>query len=83
MPKVSAELTVPFDTPKRAQDAAAIIRREAEFKRRGGASVRINNGALTISMEADDLVALRAMMNAYMRALHAAGAVSEVLADRK
>lgn len=83
MPKASAEITVPFANAKKAEDAAAMIRREAEFKRRGGARVSIKKGALTIAMEAEDLVALRAMMNAYMRALHAAGAVSSVLSERE
>ena len=82
MTRASCTLTIHLENPAQAREAAAILARETAFKKRGSAGVRIKNSALTIAVEADDLVAMRAMLNTYLRTLHVvesvAGAVAEI-----
>ncbi|VVC02953.1 Transcription factor Pcc1 [Candidatus Burarchaeum australiense] len=78
MPKADCTLTIHFGSEKEAQQAGLILERETAFKKRGSAEVRIKNRSLTIVVQADDIVAMRATLNTYLRHLQVVGAVSEV-----
>ena len=80
--KADCTLTVYFSSDAQARNAAAIVEREAAFKKRGSAGVRIKNRALTIAVDADDLVAMRAMLNTYLRTLQVFEAASGAVAGR-
>jgi len=79
MPRARCELQVLFADAKEAADAAALVKREAAFKKRGTAKVSIKNRALTIEIKADDLAAMRAMLNTYMRTLQVAEAAGRAV----
>ncbi|RLG20192.1 hypothetical protein DRN67_00610 [Candidatus Micrarchaeota archaeon] len=79
MPHSDCKLTVHFGSAADAKRAGAILKHETSFKKRGSAKVRIKNRSLTILIQADDIVAMRATLNTYLRHLQVMGAVSDVL----
>ena len=78
MARSECTLTVHFENEEEARQAGLILRRETAFKKRGSAEVRIKNSSLTIVVQADDIVAMRATLNTYLRHLQVVGAVAEV-----
>jgi len=83
MPKAKCELQVSFADAREARNAAAIVKREAAFKKRGSARVSIKSSALTIEIDADDLPAMRAMLNTYLRTLQVAESVVRVVEEKE
>jgi tRNA threonylcarbamoyladenosine modification (KEOPS) complex Pcc1 subunit len=76
--KADCTLTVHFESAEEARQAGLILQRETSFRKRGSAEVRIKNRSLTIVIQADDIVAMRATLNTYLRHLQVVGAVSEI-----
>ena len=83
MPKANCTITVHFAGAKEARDAGALVERETAFKKRGSARVSIKSSALTIEIDADDLPAMRAMLNTYLRTLQVADAVVRVVEEKE
>jgi len=82
MATADCTLTVHFNDAAEAKRAGVILRRETSFKKRGSAEVRIKNCSITIVVKADDIVAMRATLNTYLRNLQVLGAVSHVVGKR-
>lgn len=83
MPKARCSLQVMFPNAAEASNAAALVKREAAFKKRGSARVSIKSSALTIEINADDLPAMRAMLNTYLRTLQVAESVARVVEEKE
>ena len=79
MTNADCRLAVHFNSAAEARRAGAILERETAFKKRGSSEVRIKNRSLTIFIKADDIVAMRATLNTYLRTLQVVGAVSDVV----
>lgn len=75
--KCSCEMTVDFASQKDAEAAVVSLKQEEEFKKRSESKVNVRGSSVHVSVVADDVVALRATMNSYLRALQAMSAVDE------
>jgi len=67
--KVNCSIETKFPSEEKAKAALSAISHEKDVGARSNAEARVSGKKLTITIEADDVVALRASMNAYMRAL--------------
>jgi tRNA threonylcarbamoyladenosine modification (KEOPS) complex Pcc1 subunit len=75
MIKCTATLTLIFPEKKAAVGAAKAL--EGALKKRTDSDVSVKGDSLRIEIKADDIVALRASINAYLRQLQAIEAVEE------
>ncbi|MBN2477701.1 hypothetical protein JXB01_00240 [Candidatus Micrarchaeota archaeon] len=67
--KVSSVLEVLFDSEKSAQDAYKTLKSEESSSERVGSSLELKGKKLLVSVEAKDPVAMRAVLNSYLRYL--------------
>ncbi len=65
--KNKAQLSFVFKDEKQAQAVLAAIKHEEDFKKRSISNVIQKGKEILISVESDDIVALRASLNAYLR----------------
>jgi tRNA threonylcarbamoyladenosine modification (KEOPS) complex Pcc1 subunit len=72
---MKAKLTFTFPSSKAAGDALAALQQETEFKRRARASLFQKGRDLIIKINADDIIALRATVNAYLRGIQVIKAI--------
>jgi len=64
---MKAEVSIDFKDMKDAKSAHTALTQETEFKKRGESEISLKEKTLTIKIEADDVVALRATLNSYLR----------------
>ena len=69
--KARCVIRTEFPGREGAENAAKAISHERDVGNRSGTEVTVDGGTLTISIEAQDVVALRAGANACLRALQA------------
>jgi tRNA threonylcarbamoyladenosine modification (KEOPS) complex Pcc1 subunit len=67
--KGNCVLKIEFATPAAAKAAHASLKQEEEFKKRSESQVSQVGSFLLIEIKAEDVVALRATANSYLRAL--------------
>ena len=67
--KGKCTLSVGFPDGASAEAAAKAVSHERDVGSRSRAEISANGKTLEISMEADDVTAMRASLNAYLRAL--------------
>ena len=66
---MKASLEIEFGSPKQAQHAVKALEQETEFKKRGGSKIAAKGSELHVAIETEDIVALRATLNSYLRLL--------------
>lgn len=66
--KARCSIEVAFPDVKAAEAAKQGVAHEGEIGNRSRASIEIRGNTLTLRIEADDIVALRASVNAFLRA---------------
>ncbi len=75
---MKAELKIDMGGEKEAKNAISAIEQETEFRKRGRAEISREESTIMINVEADDIVALRATVNSYLRLLQIIKNVEEV-----
>ncbi|MFH0884284.1 MAG: KEOPS complex subunit Pcc1 [Candidatus Micrarchaeota archaeon] len=66
--KARCSIEVAFPDGKAAQAARASVSHEGDVGNRSKTNIEIKGNTLTLGIEADDIVALRATVNAFLRA---------------
>lgn len=67
--KGSIKLEIEFPTKKSAEDAKTALERETNTNKRFSSKIKIQNKQLLITVEGEDMVALRATANSFLRYL--------------
>ena len=75
--KSNAELRFYFDTEKKAEAAELALKQEEEFKRRSNSKVIKKGKEIIITVDSEDVVSLRANINAYLRDLQVMEGIKE------
>ena len=65
----SASMAFSFPSQKAANDAKGALLQETEYKKRSASTIKCTGSTLTVAIEADDIVSLRATINSYLRLL--------------
>ena len=73
--KGKSRMEVKFDSEAGAKAALSALKQEEEFKKRSISKVTAVGSSIIIEVNAEDVVALRATANSYLRALQAMEAV--------
>ncbi len=81
--KFSCVIMANFDSEKEAENARRSLAQEAKFKKRSVASMARDGSALAITIHADDVSALRATANSYLRLLKVLLSVINVSKTKK
>lgn len=74
--KGKCRIEVEFDSGADAKAAHDSLKQEEEFKKRSNSKVTASGSLLAVDIEGDDVVALRATANSYLRALQAMESVN-------
>ncbi len=74
--KGKCSITIEFASERCALAAVAALKQEEEFKKRSDSSISVKGKMFFVSIDADDVVALRATVNSYLRALQAMESVN-------
>jgi tRNA threonylcarbamoyladenosine modification (KEOPS) complex Pcc1 subunit len=69
-------MTVEFASDADAAAALTALKQEEEFKKRSDSSINVQGKSISVDITADDVVALRATANSYLRALQAIQSVN-------
>ena len=77
---MKASLEIDLKSKKHAEDAFRALEQETEFKKRSSAQLVAKGEKLFIDIEADDIVALRATVNSYLRLLQIINGINETIA---
>ena len=75
--KSKAELRFYFDNEKKAEAAELALKQEEEFKGRSNSKVIKKGKEIIITVDSDDVVSMRANVNAYLRDLQVIEGVKE------
>lgn len=67
--KGSFEIKVSFPTKKAAEDAKKALKKEINRNKRFSSKITLKNKLLIITVEGEDMVALRATANSFLRYL--------------
>lgn len=67
--KGKSNVCIEFSSESDALAALTALKQEEEFKKRSNSKVSVNGRCILIEITADDLVALRATLNSYLRLL--------------
>ncbi|MFA6531224.1 MAG: KEOPS complex subunit Pcc1 [Candidatus Micrarchaeia archaeon] len=69
--KGKCRIELKFDSEADANAAHAALKQEEEFKKRSDSRVSVSGKSLSVDIDGEDVVALRATANSYLRALQA------------
>lgn len=62
-------MEIPFKSGKEAENAYKALIQETEFRKRSTTTITVKKSSLIIKVESNELSALRATVNSYMRLL--------------
>lgn len=79
--KTSATLQFIFENVKKAEAALIALSHEEDFKKRSISKVIRKDSMLLLNIESDDVIALRAALNAYLRDIQVFEGVEKI--DKK
>ena len=74
--KAECKIRIEFDSVREADAVLSALKQEEEFKKRSVSKVNVEGNALSVEIIADDMVALRATANSYLRYLQAINSIS-------
>ena len=67
--KTKSEIIIKFDNAEAAEAALLAMKHEQDFKKRSVSTIIRKNNELIVMVESNDIVSLRASLNAYLRDL--------------
>ncbi|MDO8554044.1 MAG: KEOPS complex subunit Pcc1 [Candidatus Micrarchaeota archaeon] len=76
--KIESVLTVIAEDEKTAIAIVAALKHEEDFKKRSISSLKIDKNKIIINVGGDDVVAVRASLNAYLRDLQVFEGVNKI-----